>query len=65
MIIGIGTDIVDVSRFQRHVDQPDSSLLRRIFTDQERAYCNARKGGAGACFAPPFPAHPASFFDAH
>ena len=56
MIIGIGTDIVDVSRFQRHVDQPDSSLLRRIFTDQERAYCNARKSGAAACFAARFAA---------
>ena len=56
MIIGIGTDIVDVTRFQRHVDEPDSALLRRLFTDQERAYCNARKSGAAACFAARFAA---------
>ncbi len=56
MIIGIGTDIVGIPRFQRHVDAPDSSLLRRIFTDQERAYCIARKSGAAACFAARFAA---------
>lgn len=56
MIIGIGTDIAQVSRFRRHVDEPDSPLLRRIFTDRERAYCNARKSGAAACFAARFAA---------
>jgi holo-[acyl-carrier protein] synthase len=56
MIIGIGTDIVGITRFRRHVDEPDSSLLRRVFTDRERAYCNARKNGAAACFAARFAA---------
>ncbi len=59
MIIGIGTDIVEIGRFQRHVDQPDSSLLRRLFTDQERDYCRGRGVGAAACFAARFAAREA------
>jgi len=55
MIYGIGTDIVAIERFQRFVDEGNSSLLQRIFTLREREACEARKGSA-ACYAARFAA---------
>jgi len=48
MISGIGTDIVAIERFRRFVDEGNNALLQRIFSDQERAYCSARKDGAAS-----------------
>jgi holo-[acyl-carrier protein] synthase len=48
MISGIGTDIVAIGRFQRFVDEGNTSLLQRIFTEQERAYCSVRKNCAAS-----------------
>ncbi len=48
MISGIGTDIVAIERFQRFVDENNSALLQRIFTEQERAYCSVRKNCAAS-----------------
>jgi len=53
MISGIGTDIVAIERFQRFVDDNNTALLRRIFTEHELAACSARKNSA-ACFAARF-----------
>lgn len=55
MIAGIGTDIVLFERFQRFIDEGNDSLLRRLFTERERAVCTARKGTA-ACYAARFAA---------
>jgi holo-[acyl-carrier protein] synthase len=46
MIYGIGTDIVDISRFQRYVDDNNAALLRRIFTEQERSACGVNRNSA-------------------
>ena len=48
MISGIGTDIVAIERFQRFVDENNTALLQRIFTEQERAYCSARRNSAAS-----------------
>ena len=48
MISGIGTDIVAIKRFQRFMDEGNTPLLQRIFSEQERAYCSARKDGAAS-----------------
>jgi holo-[acyl-carrier protein] synthase len=48
MISGIGTDIVAIERFQRFVDENNTALLGRIFTEQERAFCSARKNSAAS-----------------
>ncbi|MDA8428363.1 MAG: holo-[acyl-carrier-protein] synthase [Geobacteraceae bacterium] len=55
MISGIGTDIVAIERFQRFVDQNNTALLQRLFTDHERALCSSRKHSA-SCFAARFAA---------
>jgi holo-[acyl-carrier protein] synthase len=43
MILGIGVDVVAISRFARFVEENNVSLLERIFTHRERDYCAARK----------------------
>lgn len=55
MISGIGTDIVAIERFQRFVDENNTALLVRLFTEQERALCSARKSSA-SCYAARFAA---------
>jgi holo-[acyl-carrier protein] synthase len=55
MISGIGTDIVAIERFQRFVDDNQVALLQRIFTEQERSHCSARKDSA-SCYAARFAA---------
>jgi len=55
MISGIGTDIVAIERFQRFIDNNNTALLMRIFTERERAVCSARKDSA-SCLAARFAA---------
>lgn len=39
MIVGIGVDIVEVDRIRRIVARHGERFVRRVFTDQEVAYC--------------------------
>jgi holo-[acyl-carrier protein] synthase len=48
MIIGIGTDIVAIRRFQRFVDENNTAILQRLFTKQELAYCSVKKSAAAS-----------------
>jgi len=48
MISGIGIDTVAIERFQRFVDEGNNALLQRIFSEQERAFCSARKNSAAS-----------------
>ena len=48
MISGIGTDIVAIERFQRFVNEGNMPLLMRLFTENERAVCAARKTSAAS-----------------
>lgn len=45
-IVGIGTDIVRVERFQRFIDCDETALLARLFTEHELGYAMPRKGAA-------------------
>jgi holo-[acyl-carrier protein] synthase len=55
MISGIGTDIVAVERFQRFLDENNTALLQRLFTQYERDLCTKRKDSA-SCLAARFAA---------
>lgn len=46
MIHGIGIDIVATDRFQRFLDEGNTNLLQKLFTDNELSFCNARKNSA-------------------
>ncbi len=43
MIIGIGTDIVEVNRIRKSVEQYDEKFLNKIFTEVELKYSMKKK----------------------
>src|SRR4051794_29904197 len=42
-ILGIGTDIIECPRIGRMIEQHGELFLRRVYTDREIRYCQARK----------------------
>jgi len=52
MIIGIGIDVIEVSRIASAIKR--ESFLHRVFTEQEIAYCQNRGRGAAASYAARF-----------
>lgn len=42
-VIGVGTDLIECSRIARVFERQQERFLERVFTEQERAYCLARK----------------------
>ena len=44
MITGIGTDIIDIRRIEKALNE---KLIARIFTDAEREYCEQKRPGGG------------------
>ena len=44
MIIGIGTDLVDVRRIERSIERFGQSFCDRIYTPSERVLCDSRHG---------------------
>lgn len=43
MIIGLGTDIVEISRIAQMIERHGEHFLKRIYTSDEIAYCQRRK----------------------
>jgi holo-[acyl-carrier protein] synthase len=46
MILGVGTDLVEVHRIQESIDRFGDRFLRRIYTDREQAYCASKANAA-------------------
>lgn len=42
MILGLGTDILDIQRFKKTLETYEQQALDRLFTPTEQAYCNAK-----------------------
>ena len=59
MILGIGTDLAEVSRIRRSIEQYGDRFLKRVYTDAERAYASA-KANAAERFAARFAAKEAA-----
>ncbi|MBV9083576.1 MAG: holo-ACP synthase [Acidobacteriaceae bacterium] len=55
MILGIGTDLAEVPRIRRTIEQYGNRFLNRVFTDAERTYAS-RKANAAERFAARFAA---------
>ena len=55
MLVGTGIDLVEVPRIARSMERFGERFLRRIFTDEEIAYCRA-KATAAESFAARFAA---------
>src|SRR2546428_12564486 len=43
MIYGVGVDLVKIERMREVIARWDERFLRRVFTEQEIAYCRARR----------------------
>lgn len=43
MLIGIGTDIIEISRIENSIENYGERFLKRIFTDMEIQYCEQFK----------------------
>ena len=46
MIVGLGTDIVEIERIAAMIERHGASFLDRVFTPAERAYCEPKKHAA-------------------
>jgi len=55
MIFGIGNDIAVVERFQRFLDDGNTAILKRLFSEAEQLTCEKRKSAA-SCYAARFAA---------
>jgi holo-[acyl-carrier protein] synthase len=43
IMIGLGCDIIDVERIRSAIDKHGERFLKRVYTDEERAYCDGVK----------------------
>src|ERR1041385_6832433 len=43
ILIGLGTDIIEVERVRGVLERQGERFLQRVFTDEERAYCSGMK----------------------
>jgi len=59
MILGVGTDLMEIARIQKSIDRFGEPFLCRIFTPKEIEYCQ-RKKNSGESFAARFAAKEAA-----
>lgn len=46
MVIGLGTDLIEIERIERSVERFGDAFLRRVFTPDEIAYCQQKRNAA-------------------
>jgi holo-[acyl-carrier protein] synthase len=46
MVIGAGTDLIEIARIAQSIDRFGERFLRRIFTPREIEYCQQKKNAA-------------------
>ncbi|MCA9015484.1 MAG: holo-ACP synthase [Planctomycetaceae bacterium] len=46
MIVGLGTDIVEISRIDQMIERHGETFLTRVFTENENEYCGSKKNKA-------------------
>jgi holo-[acyl-carrier protein] synthase len=56
MVLGLGTDIIEIVRVQASIDRYGEQFLQRVFTEGEIAYCLRKKRNAAESFAARFAA---------
>jgi holo-[acyl-carrier protein] synthase len=56
MVLGIGTDLIEIERVQASIDRFGDRFLARLFTPGEIAYCVRKKKGSTESFAARFAA---------
>ncbi len=61
MKITCGTDIIEISRIKKIIDDDDKDFLNRIFTEEEIKYCESKKQAKYQHYAVRFSAKEAIF----
>ena len=61
MKISCGTDIIEIERIQKSIENLGEKFLQTIFTEEEREYCEARKAQKYQHYAARFAAKEAAF----
>src|SRR5882757_4413664 len=56
MVLGLGTDLIEIKRVQQSIDQFGDRFLHRVFTAGEIAYCQMKKKNSAESFAARFAA---------
>jgi len=56
MVLGLGTDLMEIDRIEESIARFGERFLERIFTPGEIAYCMAKKKGSAESFAARFAA---------
>jgi holo-[acyl-carrier protein] synthase len=46
MVLGVGTDLIEIARIQQSVARFGDRFLQRVFTQREIAYCRRKKNAA-------------------
>jgi holo-[acyl-carrier protein] synthase len=46
MVIGVGTDIIEIARVGQSIDRFGARFLQRVFTPREIAYCQSKRNAA-------------------
>jgi holo-[acyl-carrier protein] synthase len=46
MVVGVGTDLIEIARIAQSVDRYGERFLHRVFTPREIAYCQRKKSSA-------------------
>jgi holo-[acyl-carrier protein] synthase len=46
MVIGVGTDLIEIERIAHSIDRYGERFLARVFTPRESAYCRRKKNSA-------------------
>ncbi|MBS1814488.1 MAG: holo-ACP synthase [Acidobacteria bacterium] len=60
MIIGIGTDLVEIARVREALERFGARFEQKVFTEKEIAYCRSKHKGAAESFAARFAAKEAA-----
>jgi holo-[acyl-carrier protein] synthase len=60
MVLGLGTDIIEIARIEHSLSRFGDAFLRRIYTPAEIAYCRHKNKTAAESFAARFAAKEAA-----
>jgi holo-[acyl-carrier protein] synthase len=60
MILGLGTDMIEIARIEHSLERFGDAFMRRIYTPAEIAYCQQKKKTSAESFAARFAAKEAA-----
>ena len=60
MVIGLGTDMIEIARIERSLQRFGPAFLARVYTVSEIAYCDGKRKTAAESFAARFAAKEAA-----